>query len=111
MTCATVAGLTSWCGRRVRFRRNMFALMGLRQLYFLLGDLLKRLVYPSQGVAFIRGEAGAACVTRERRAIHRRCEHVNVPEILTLLSLAVIVVTLLVTTVASLYKTRFVDKE
>ena len=35
------------------FTANLFALMGLRQLYFLLGDLLKRLVYLSQGLAFI----------------------------------------------------------
>jgi tellurite resistance protein TerC len=35
------------------FTANVFALMGLRQLYFLLGDLLKRLVYLSQGLAFI----------------------------------------------------------
>jgi tellurite resistance protein TerC len=36
-------------------------------------------------------------------------EHVPVPEIPTLLSLGVIIVTLIVTTVASLYKTRVVD--
>ncbi|WP_079625265.1 TerC family protein, partial [Mycobacteroides abscessus] len=35
------------------FTANVFALMGLRQLYFLLGDMLKRLVYLSQGLAFI----------------------------------------------------------
>ena len=32
---------------------NIFALMGLRQLYFLIGDLLKRLVYLSYGLAFL----------------------------------------------------------
>ena len=35
------------------FTANVFALMGLRQLYFLLGDLMKRLVYLSQGLAFV----------------------------------------------------------
>lgn len=40
------------------FTANVFALMGLRQLYFLLGDLLKRLVYLSQGLAFILGFIG-----------------------------------------------------
>ena len=32
---------------------NVFALMGLRQLYFLIGGLLKRLVYLSYGLAFL----------------------------------------------------------
>ncbi|CAA9223183.1 MAG: Integral membrane protein TerC, partial [uncultured Blastococcus sp.] len=35
------------------FTANVFALMGLRQLYFLLGGLLKRLVYLSLGLAVI----------------------------------------------------------
>ena len=35
------------------FTANVFALMGLRQLYFLLGDLLKRLIYLSQGLALL----------------------------------------------------------
>ena len=58
------------------FTANVFALMGLRQLYFLLGDLLKRLVYLSQGLAFIlclhRREAGPARAARERAAVHQR---------------------------------------
>ncbi|GAA2799051.1 TerC family protein [Nonomuraea dietziae] len=37
------------------FTANAFALMGLRQLYFLLGGLLQRLVYISYGLAFILG--------------------------------------------------------
>ncbi len=35
------------------FTANVFALMGLRQLYFLIGDLLQRLVYLSYGLAFL----------------------------------------------------------
>jgi tellurite resistance protein TerC len=96
------------------FTANVFALMGLRQLYFLLGDLLKRLVYLSQGLAFILFFIGVKLVLH---ALHENevpfingGEHVNVPEIPTLLSLAVIVVTLVITTVASLYKTRVIDK-
>ena len=95
------------------FTANVFALMGLRQLYFLLGDLLKRLVYLSQGLAFILFFIGVKLILH---ALHENKvpfinggEHVNVPEIPTLLSLGVIVVTLVVTTVASLYKTRVVD--
>jgi tellurite resistance protein TerC len=95
------------------FTANVFALMGLRQLYFLLGDLLKRLVYLSQGLAFILFFIGVKLFLH---ALHENevpfingGEPVHVPEIPTLLSLAVIVVTLVVTTVASLYKTRVRD--
>ena len=95
------------------FTANVFALMGLRQLYFLLGDLLKRLVYLSQGLALILGFIGVKLLLH---ALHENevpfingGEHVPVPEIPTLLSLTVIVVTLLITTVASLYKTRVHD--
>ena len=95
------------------FTANVFALMGLRQLYFLLGDLLKRLVYLSQGLALILGFIGVKLLLH---ALHENevpfingGEHVPVPEIPTLLSLAVIVVTLLITTAASLYKTRVHD--
>ena len=96
------------------FTANVFALMGLRQLYFLLGDLLKRLVYLSQGLAFILAFIGVKLILH---ALHENelpfingGEHVPVPEIPTLASLGVIIVTLVVTTVASLYKTRVVDK-
>ena len=96
------------------FTANVFALMGLRQLYFLLGDLLKRLVYLSKGLAFILLFIGVKLVLH---ALHQNevpfingGQHVPVPEIPTLLSLGVIVLTLVVTTVASLYKTRVADK-
>ncbi|MGX9788453.1 TerC family protein [Mycobacterium sp. MMS18-G62] len=92
------------------FTANVFALMGLRQLYFLLGDLLKRLVYLSQGLAIILAFIGVKLFLH---ALHENelpfingGEHVPVPEIPTLLSLGVIVATLIVTTAASLYKTR-----
>jgi TerC family integral membrane protein len=95
------------------FTANVFALMGLRQLYFLLGDLLKRLVYLSQGLAVILAYIGVKLLLH---ALHQNelpfingGEHVPVPEIPTLLSLGVIVVTLAITTAASLYKTRVHD--
>src|SRR6478609_5375127 len=95
------------------FTANVFALMGLRQLYFLLGDLLKRLVYLSQGLAFILAFIGLKLLLH---ALHENelpfingGEHVPVPEIPTLASLGVIVVTLVITTAASLYKTRVHD--
>ena len=62
------------------FTANVFALMGLRQLYFLLGGLLKKLVYLSLGLAFILAfigvEAGAPRAARERAALpQRRARH------------------------------------
>jgi tellurite resistance protein TerC len=95
------------------FTANVFALMGLRQLYFLLGDLLNRLVYLSQGLAFILFFIGVKLLLH---ALHENevpfingGQPVNVPEIPTLLSLAVIVLTLLLTGIASLVKTRVSD--
>lgn len=97
------------------FTANVFALMGLRQLYFLLGDLLKRLVYLSHGLAIILAFIGVKLILH---ALHENevpfingGEHVAVPEIPTLLSLAVIIVVLIATTAASLYKTRVKDKK
>ncbi|BBZ28640.1 integral membrane protein TerC (tellurium resistance) [Mycolicibacterium madagascariense] len=96
------------------FTANVFALMGLRQLYFLLGDLLKRLVYLSKGLAFILAFIGVKLVLH---ALHQNevpfingGQHVPVPEIPTLLSLGVIVLVLVVTTVASLYTTRVANR-
>ena len=58
------------------FTANVFALMGLRQLYFLLGGLLDRLVYLSLGLAVDprvhRRQAGARGHARERAAVHQR---------------------------------------
>ena len=92
------------------FTANVFALMGLRQLYFLLGDLLNRLVFLSQGLAFILFFIGVKLLLH---ALHENevpfingGNTVPVPEIPTLLSLAVIVLTLFLTMVASLVKTR-----
>jgi tellurite resistance protein TerC len=97
------------------FTANVFALMGLRQLYFLLGGLLKRLVYLSLGLAFILAFIGVKLVLH---ALHENelpfingGEHVSVPDISSLLSLAVIVTTLIVTGVASLLASRKMSEE
>ena len=90
---------------------NIFALMGLRQLYFLIGDLLQRLVYLSYGLAFLLFFIGVKLVLH---AMHENelpflngGEHIEwAPEIPIWLSLLVIVGTLAVTAVASLAKTR-----
>ena len=88
------------------FTANVFALMGLRQLYFLLGDLLKKLIYLSQGLAVLLAFIGVKLVlhalhTNELPFINGG-EHFDVPEIPTLLSLGVIVGILSVTAVVSL---------
>ena len=95
----------------VVFTANVFALMGLRQLYFLLGGLLERLVYLSAGLAAILGFIGVKLVLE---ALHdNNLPFINggepiaaVPAIPIWLSLTVILGTLVVATVASLVKTR-----
>jgi tellurite resistance protein TerC len=84
------------------FTANAFALMGLRQLYFLLGGLLQRLVYISYGLSFILGFIGVKLIME---ALHT--SGVSwAPEVPIWVSLSVIGVTMVVTTVASLIKAR-----
>ncbi|MGY1783225.1 TerC family protein [Geodermatophilus sp. SYSU D01036] len=93
------------------FTANAFSLLGLRQLFFLIDGLLDRLVYLHYGLAVILGFIGVKLLIH---ALHENelpfingGEHVTaIPEIPTWLSLSVIVVTLLVTTVASLARSR-----
>ena len=93
------------------FTANAFALMGLRQLYFLLGGVLERLVYLAQGLAFILAFIGVKLIFH---ALHvNELPFINggepllwVPEIPTWLSLIVIAGAITVATVASLAKTR-----
>jgi tellurite resistance protein TerC len=96
------------------FTANAFALMGLRQLYFLLGGLLKRLVYLSIGLAVILGFIGVKMVLE---ALHTNTlpfinggEPLAVPTVNIAVSLSVIVGVLVITAVASLLKTRRDDK-
>lgn len=85
------------------FTVNAFALMGLRQLYFLLGKLVDRLVYLSYGLAVILVFIGGKLV------VHALEEYGLAPSWLAinnLVSLGVIVGVLLATTVLSLRKSR-----
>ncbi len=90
---------------------NVFALMGLRQLYFLIGGLLQRLVYLSYGLAFLLLFIGVKLILH---AMHENelpfvngGEHIEwAPEIPIWLSLTVILSTLVVTAVASLMSDR-----
>lgn len=93
------------------FTANVFALMGLRQLYFLLGGLLERLVYLKYGIAFILAFIGVKLVLH---ALHANelpflngGEHIEwAPEISTTVSLLVIVGAMAVSTVASVVRVR-----
>ena len=88
------------------FTATAFSLLGLRQLYFLVGGLLERLVYLSYGLAAILGFIGVKLVLH---ALHENNlpfindgDAVRVIEISTGASLVVIVAILLVTIAISL---------
>ncbi|MDT0465625.1 TerC/Alx family metal homeostasis membrane protein [Streptomyces gibsoniae] len=83
------------------FTANAFALMGLRQLYFLIGGLLKKLVHLSYGLSVILGFIGVKLVLH---ALHE--SGVHVPEISIPVSLGVICAVLAVTTITSLTASR-----
>jgi tellurite resistance protein TerC len=83
------------------FTANAFALMGLRQLYFLIGGLLRKLVHLSYGLSVILGFIGVKLVLH---ALHE--QGVHVPEISIPVSLGVICAVLVVTTFTSLYVSR-----
>jgi len=97
------------------FTANVFALMGLRQLYFLIGDLLQRLVYLSYGLAFLLLFIGLKLILH---AMHdNELSFINgghhiewAPDIPIWVSLLVIVGTLAVTTVASVLRDRAVAR-
>jgi tellurite resistance protein TerC len=84
------------------FAANAFALLGLRALYFLIQGLLQKLVYLSLGLSAILAFIGVKLIMA---FLH---EDVNeaIPHVPTLLSLAVILGVLAVTTVASLVRVR-----
>jgi len=85
----------------------VFALMGLRQLYFLLGGLLRRLVYLSVGLSIILGFIGVKLILHALHSYHLADWAPWDGEIPIWVSLTVIVVTLTITTVASLVKSRY----
>jgi tellurite resistance protein TerC len=93
------------------FTANVFALMGLRQLYFLLGDLIEKLVYLKYGIAFILAFIGVKLVLH---ALHtNQLPFINggdgvawAPEIPIVMSLLVIVISMAVAVGASLIRIR-----
>lgn len=93
------------------FAANAWALMGMVQLYFLLGGLLERLIYLNYGLAFVLALIGVKLVIH---AMHENAvPFINggkpidlIPEISTMTSLILIVVSLSVAAIFSLAKTR-----
>jgi tellurite resistance protein TerC len=94
------------------FTANAFALMGLRQLYFLINGLLDRLVYLSVGLSVILGFIGVKLLLHALHEDGIDAGHLGsgtwevLPEIGIGTSLAVIVGVLAITVVASLAKVR-----
>ena len=86
---------------------NIFALMGLRQLYFLLQGLLKRLVFLSKGLSIILAFIGVKMFFEAFHGVGvDEIAGIKVPHVSIEFSLGVIVGTLLITAVASLTATR-----
>jgi tellurite resistance protein TerC len=86
---------------------NIFALMGLRQLYFLLQGLLQRLIYLSKGLSFILAFIGFKMIIEAFHGIGiHELAGIKLPHVAIEVSLGVIVATLIVTAVASLTATR-----
>jgi tellurite resistance protein TerC len=97
------------------FTANVFALMGLRQLYFLIGGLLDRLVYLSIGLSIVLGFIGVKLFLEALADNH--VPFINqgkpvewAPHVGIGISLGVIVGTLAITTIASLIKSRHDDR-
>ncbi|MDQ0076907.1 TerC family protein [Arthrobacter oryzae] len=94
----------------VVFTATAFSLMGLRQLFFLIDELLDRLIYLSYGLAAILGFIGVKLILHALHENNLRFindgQHVNVLEISTTLSLTVIIGVLVVTILASIYSPK-----
>jgi tellurite resistance protein TerC len=93
------------------FTTNAFALLGLVELYFLIGGLLKKLVYLNLGLSIVLGFIGVKLIIEAMHGNHlpflNGGEPIDViPAIPTWLSLLVIIAILAVTTAASLAKSR-----
>jgi len=100
-----IFGLTS--DAYIIFTANALALMGLRQLYFLIEGLLEKVVYLSKGLSVILGFIGIKLIIEALHGSHLdEFGSFHLPEIGTATSLLFIVATLAITTVLSLIKTN-----
>ncbi|MDT5137503.1 MAG: tellurite resistance protein TerC [Mycobacterium sp.] len=92
------------------FAATAFSLLGLRQLYFLIDNLLDRLVYLSYGLAVVLGFIGVKLILEalhgNNLAFINHGNPVPVVEISITISLVVIIAILVITTLASLFSTQ-----
>ena len=85
---------------------NVFALMGLRQLYFLIGGLMQRLIYIGKGLSVILGFIGVKLLFHAFHAVDiHKIGGFKIPDITITQSLSVIVGVLTIATFSSLYVT------
>jgi len=85
---------------------NVFALMGLRQLYFLIGGLMQRLIYIGKGLSVILGFIGIKLLFHAFHAVDiHKIGGFKIPDITITQSLSVIVGVLAIATTSSLYVT------
>jgi tellurite resistance protein TerC len=85
---------------------NIFALMGLRQLYFLIGGLMQRLIYIGKGLSVILGFIGVKLFFHAFHAVGiHEIAGIEIPDVTITQSLSVIVGVLAVATVSSLIVT------
>jgi tellurite resistance protein TerC len=96
------------------FTTNVFALLGLQQLYFLLGSLLDKLVYLPIGLSVVLGFIGIKLIlealSENTLPFINGGQHLDmIPEIPTWVSLVVIVISLGIAALASVLKMRKVE--
>lgn len=90
---------------------NIFALMGLRQLYFLIGGLMTRLVYIGKGLSVILGFIGVKLVFHAFHSVHVDTIYGwHIPEFTITQSLIVIASCLVLAVVASMISTSNANK-
>lgn len=86
---------------------NIFALMGLRQLYFLIGGLMQRLVHIGKGLSVVLGFIGIKLIFHAFHGVDiNEIAGIQIPEITITQSLIVIIGCLGIATTTSLISTR-----
>lgn len=86
---------------------NIFALMGLRQLYFLIGGLMSRLIYLTEGLSVVLAFIGVKLIFEAAISTgHPNLLGLHIPEISLVFSLSFIIGVLAITTIVSLIKSK-----
>ena len=91
---------------------NVFALMGLRQLYFLIGGLMKKLVYLTEGLSLILAFIGVKLVLEAAvSGGHHKIAGITIPEISLTVSLGFILIVLVTTSLVSLAAAKRAEQQ